>query len=395
MSIGAAAQTTQDSQQRRLAWDQEVQPLRVALFTDTYEQTNGVTRTLSRLLHHCTGLGFTVHIYTYGREGAEDVGDRSKVFRYAPLLPIEYYPDMHFDVAIANARLARRFRSYDYDVVHLATPGSMGLIGYELARQRALPLLGSYHTHVADYVRARVRVKFLGDQFAALTWSYLRWFYNQCEIVLAPSRPVKAKLEEHLRVPVALFPRGVDTDVFHPRYAEPHEKTRVLYVGRLAEEKNLEMLVAAFRALDEDAVLQIVGDGPLYSELRALAGGKVQVLGPRYGEELSRVYASADVFAFPSLTDTFGIVVLEAMSSELPAVVMNEGGPKDIVTDGHDGFVVSDREMMTDRLRLLIRDAELRRAIGKRARQTAEARSWDAAFEDLLDSYRQVAAHAT
>ena len=98
------------------------------------------------------------------------------------------------------------------------------------------------------------------------------------------------------------------------------------------------------------------------------------------------------MFAFPSLTDTFGIVVLEAMGSELPAVVMDEGGPTDIVTDGHDGFVVSDKEMMKDRLRLLIRDGELRRVMGKRARQTAEARSWNAAFEDLLDSYRQVVA---
>lgn len=367
--------------------------MRIALFTDTYEQTNGVARTLARLLSHCCGVDHRIDIYTYGPEGTEVTPGGSRIYRYCPLLPIEYYPEMAFDVAVTNTRLVRQFRSTSYDLVHLATPGSMGLIGYELARQKRLPVLGSYHTQVADYVRVRARI--LKNQLWSLAWSYMRWFYNKCSLVLAPSRPVKSELEKHLNVPVGLFPRGVDTDVFHPRFAEAHTDSRVLYVGRLAEEKNLPMLIEAFREIPEPATLQIVGDGPLYPALKAGEDERVRVLGAKYGEELSRIYASADMFAFPSLTDTFGIVVLEAFSSELPCVVMNEGGPRDIVTDGHDGFVCDSKETMKQRLRQLIADEHLRAEMGRRARQTAERRSWEAAFADLFDSYQVVAHEAS
>jgi len=362
--------------------------MRIALFTDTFEQTNGIARTLARFLSHCPKVGHTVDIYTYGTEGVEDVIGGSRVYRYSPRLPIRYYPEMSFDVALTNARLVRQFHSQQYQVVHLATPGSMGLIGHELARQSRLPVLGSYHTQVADYVRVRARI--LKPQLWSLTWSYLRWFYNKCSLVLAPSRAVKAELEEHLSVPVALYPHGVDTDIFHPMYAEAHDDTRVLYVGRLAQEKNLPMLLDAFCSIPERAVLQIVGDGPLYPAFKRLNDPRIEVLGARYGQELSRIYASADIFAFPSMTDTFGLVVLEALSSELPCVVMDSGGPKDLVTDGLDGFVVSGRDTMHERLRQLIMDQRLRRQMGLNARLTAKGRSWEAAFGDLIASYTTI-----
>jgi glycosyltransferase involved in cell wall biosynthesis len=369
--------------------------VRIALFTDTFEQTNGVARTLARLLNHCCTVDYSIDIYTYGDEGVQKLPGGSTVYRYCPTLPISYYPDLAFDVAVTNPRLVQQFRGKRYDLVHLATPGSMGLIGYELARQKRLPILGSYHTQVADYVRVRARI--LKNQLWSLAWSYVRWFYNKCSLVLAPSYPVKTELEKHLAVPVGLFPRGVDTEVFHPRFGEPdHDRPpRILYVGRLAAEKNLQMLIDVFREIPEAAVLQIVGDGPLYPALKLQEDERIEVPGAKYGEELSRIYASSDIFAFPSLTDTFGIVVLEALSSELPCVVMNQGGPKEIVTDGHDGFVAGSPDGMRERLRQLIADERLRREMGLRARRSAESRSWEAAFADLFASYSLVTREAS
>jgi glycosyltransferase involved in cell wall biosynthesis len=251
-------------------------------------------------------------------------------------------------------------------------------------------MIGTYHTSLPAYVKARAKV--FANQWCSITWSYVKWFYGKCKLVLAPSDSIKSELERYLSVPIGIFSRGVDTDVFAPAYRkrDGSELPHILYVGRLAPEKNIEMLVDAFGEIETDAVLQIVGEGPLYDALRNTGSDRVEVLGLKRGEELSTVYASADVFAYPSRTDTFGNAVLEAMSSGLPAVVMNEGGPKEIVTDKHDGFVVTDRQSMVHRLRQLATDTELRRKMSKNARETAESRSWDKAFGHLFDSYRNV-----
>ena len=364
--------------------------MRIALFTDTFGQINGVTRTLYRLVRHQPKGDIEIDLYTYGDREEQEQMPTGRIYRFAPALPIHYYPGMPFDGALGNFRVLNAFRANRYDVVHVATPGSMGICGIALAQQYHIPMIGTYHTSLPAYVKARARV--FADQLCSLTWSYVKWFYGRCRLVLAPSDSIKSELERHMRVPIGIFSRGVDTELFAPSYRRRNdgEPARILYVGRLAPEKNIQMLAQAFGQMEQDAVLQIVGEGPLYDCLRRSRDQRVQVLGLMHGEELSTTYASADVFAYPSRTDTFGNAVLEAMSSGLPAIVMDEGGPKEIVTDGHDGFVVSDAQTMRQRLAQLVSDDDLRNRMARNARATAEARSWDAAFGHLFESYRRV-----
>lgn len=364
--------------------------MRIALFTDTFGQTNGVTRTLYRLVRHQPRDDIEIDLYTYGAREEQEQMATGRIYRFAPALPIHYYPGMPFDGALGNFRVLSAFRASRYDVVHVATPGSMGICGIALAGQYRIPMIGTYHTSLPAYVRARARL--FADQLCSLTWSYVKWFYGRCRLVLAPSISIKSELERHLRVPIGIFSRGVDTELFAPswRRRDDDGPPRILYVGRLAPEKNIEMLVEAFGRMRQEALLQIVGEGPLHDSLRRSRDERVRALGLMHGQELSTTYASADVFAYPSRTDTFGNAVLEAMSSGLPAVVMDEGGPKEIVTDGHDGFVVSDADTMRQRLEQLISDERLRRRMGRNARATAEARSWDKAFRHLFEAYRRV-----
>ena len=237
-----------------------------------------------------------------------------------------------------------------FDAIHVSTPGPMGLLGLLAARQRGIPVCGTYHTDFPRYAG-----ELTGDPAAvALGWRFMRWFYGQLDRVAAPTESVKRELAANgldaarLRV----VGRGVDTARFHPGYRDAawraqHGQGRslvLLYVGRLSREKNLQVLAVAFQRLmptRPDVALVLVGDGPFRGELeRMLHGTPATFTGVLAGEALARAYASSDLFVFPSKTDTFGRVVLEAQASGLPVIVSDEGGPKDAMQEGRTGVVV-------------------------------------------------------
>ena len=187
---------------------------------------------------------------------------------------------------------------------------------------------------------------------------------------------------------MGVFSRGVDARRFSPEHRRESSGTTVLYVGRVSVEKNLPLLARIFRR-HGDARLQVVGDGPFRRRMGQEAPA-ANFTGFLTGLELSRAYASADLFAFPSETDTFGNVVLEAMSSGLPVVVTDKMGPRELVDHGSNGFVASNDREFESCLNRLIRDPELRRRMGARSRQMALERTWDAVFGSLFDCYREV-----
>jgi glycosyltransferase involved in cell wall biosynthesis len=238
-----------------------------------------------------------------------------------------------------------------FDVIHLSTPGPMGLLGLLAARHRGLPVCGTYHTDFPGYARV-----LSGDpDMEEVGWKFMRWFYGQLDRVAAPTESIRRTLIDHGMNPARLdvVGRGVKTDDFTPALRDPawreqwggDHPLKLLYVGRVSKEKNLETLTAAFRRLvptRPDLCLVVVGDGPYREEMEAsLAGLPAYFTGTLNGEDLARAYASCDLFVFPSKTDTFGRVVLEAQASGLPVIVSDEGGPRDAMVDQQTGVVVS------------------------------------------------------
>ncbi len=283
----------------------------------------------------------------------------------------------------------------NFSEIIISTPGPMGLIGLAAGRLLGLKVTGIYHTDFPQYVRA-----FTDDlNMEGMAWRFMHWFFNQMDQIFVPSRYYQNQLTEYgfdakkLRV----MPRGVDMNRFSPDYRDetfwkPFDLEgdfTFLYVGRVSQEKNLEALLDAFLGLREKGVnanLVIVGNGPQQNELKRKYHQKeILFTGYLTGSRLAAAYASADAFVFPSTSDTFGNVVLEAQASGLPAVVTDRGGPQEIIVSGETGFVVDlERpDALTDAMITLADDPELCRQMRDRAIEHARRSGWDQVFESF------------
>ena len=330
------------------------------------------------------------------------VPTRSNIYNFAPLVAgaIPKYENLEL-VLPPLTKILRHLDKHQPDVIHISTPGPMGLIGYIAARMLRVPVLGVYHTDFPAYIDQ------LFDDHA-MTWTtrqYMTWFYRPFKAIFTRSTDYADRLVS-LGLPrermTALAP-GVDTKVFDRRFrdrsiwsryaatAGGDAIVRVLYVGRVSVEKNLPLLntvwkraTAKLRGAGARAQLVIVGDGPYRETMeRELEGTGAVFLGFRHAEELSALYASSDLFVFPSVTDTLGQVVMESQASGLPVLVSDVGGPKEVVDDGRTGFVLpADRpDLWVDQIVSLVTDAERRRAMGEAAFDAMQAMSIERSFE--------------
>jgi glycosyltransferase involved in cell wall biosynthesis len=290
-----------------------------------------------------------------------------------------------------------RRRHFTPSVVHLHSPCTLGLAGQVLARKFGVPVVATYHTHFPSYL------KYHGAASLEPTVrSYLRYFYNRCDAVIAPSKTLAEELRADGIENVVHLPHGVNTQAFHPTFRshqwrqriageDAHRKKILLYVGRFVWEKNLQMLVEAGQSLlreRSDVALAIVGTGPAEHELRTLLP-EAHFLGFQTGHALSESYASSDIFVFPSDTETFGNVTLEALASGLPAVVANAGGSGDLVQTGVNGFTLAphDSAAWTSALTSLLDDEDLLQQMHFAAYCTAQAYSWDVVLTELQELY--------
>ena len=369
---------------------------RVGHFTDTFFEINGVAKTLQRSVRLARANGKQLTILTSHPE-APGCDKDSGICNFQPVGVYELpeYPELKVFYPPVLEMLDYAYQQ-NFTHLHTATPGPIGLAALLTARILKLPLYGTYHTQIPQYVGKLTDDTAMED----LTWKYILWYYNQCDVTYAPSQSTADELIAH-GLPahkVRVYPRGVDTVLFTPgrrngflkRFTR-REGLKLLYVGRISKEKNLDLLADAFERLHRehpDVTLVLAGDGPYRAELeRRLAQTPTIFPGYVQGEELAALYASSDLFVFPSRTDTFGNVVLEAQASGIPAIVTNEGGPQENVLHGRTGFVVDAErpEELLNALCDLVADPARLRAMGVAARESMEERSFERAFMDTWD----------
>jgi glycosyltransferase involved in cell wall biosynthesis len=378
---------------------------RRAWLTDTFEEMNGVShsvRTLARLAHE-QGRPITVFTcldqtpeVTYPLRNHAPVGVihlpeyPSLALRYPPVLNI-----LH------------DLEEGGYDELIISTPGPLGLCGLLAARLLGIPAKGIYHTDFPRYFEIFTEDTAMGD----LATRAMRAFYGRMDRVYAPSQTYVRALEEMGLPPdnLALMTRGVDARLFHPGRRDPEfwdrhglrPGFRHLYVGRISAEKNLEALFAAMMLLEAEGGhgdLGVVGDGPHLDEYRRRYEKcrSIHFVGRLLGEELATAYASADALVFPSRTDTFGNVVLEAHAAGLPALVSDTGGPREIVTRHASGLVVDTTrpEALARGMRRLAHEPELHARLREGALRCAMESRWEKALDELCGSVRPAPACA-
>ncbi|WP_024510477.1 glycosyltransferase family 1 protein [Bradyrhizobium sp. ARR65] len=295
--------------------------MRILVATDAWHpQVNGVVRTLTMMAEATRSLGVEVDFLT------------PETFR---TFALPSYRDLR--VALPRpAKVAALVAASRPDSIHIATEGPIGVLVRRYCRKHGLPFTTSFHTRFPEYVSARAPVPV--SWVESWVWASLRWFHGPSRAVMAATPALASELRERGFRNVVLWPRGVDTNLFHPRDVDLCQPRPVfLCVGRVAVEKNLE----AFLELDLPGTKVIVGDGPARLMLEQKYPQAV-FLGALEGERLAEVYAAADVFVFPSRTDTFGLVLLEALASGLPIAAFPVSGPRDVIGDAPVGVLADD-----------------------------------------------------
>jgi len=325
---------------------------RVALVTDAWKpQVNGVVTTWTHVRSDVEATGRTMDVIHPG------------TFR---TIPCPRYPEIRLAL-FPDREVDRRLTELSPDAVHIATEGPLGLAARRWCVRNGAQYTTSFHTQFPAYLFAYARIH------PRWTHRALRWFHGRGAATLVPTRSVQRELEAHGYRNVRLWTRGVDTELFKPRPRRKDVARPVqLYVGRVTREKNLR----AFLELNVPGTRCVVGEGPELAALRRKFPD-VQFLGYRHGEELARIYADADVFVFPSRTDTFGLVMLEAMACGVPVAAFPVTGPIDVVSEGVSGCLHEDLEQAVVSALRLCPDA---------CRAYAETFSWQRCADLFLAS---------
>jgi glycosyltransferase involved in cell wall biosynthesis len=364
--------------------------LHVAVVTETYPpEVNGVALTLARLVGGLRSRGHTVQLIRprqFRREIAAHGPGFSEIL--TPGIPIPGYPGLRFGLPV-HRTLRRLWSPNPPDIVHIATEGPLGAAAAGAARALNLPVSSGFHTNFDAYSR-HYRLGWL----RGLVTRHLRRFHNRTDLTLVPTHHLAQQLAKDGYRNVHVLARGVDVHLFNPgrrstelrrSWGATDDTLVVAYVGRMAPEKNLSLVSEAFSAITvrhADAKLLFVGDGPSLASLRSRHPGQVFV-GTRRGEDLAAHYASADMFLFPSLTETFGNVVPEAMASGLCVVAFDCAAAADLINDAENGITVhpEDPQAFIASARYLAHDREMLAHLGSRAATSLDHMDWERIHE--------------
>ncbi|HES76763.1 MAG TPA: glycosyltransferase family 1 protein [bacterium] len=370
--------------------------MRIAIVTETYApDLNGVARTLVALVGELRRLGHEVSLVRPTPRGT-DVPRESGEVRVTGMA-IPGYSAMQFGFP-AGGMLRELWNKERPDVVHIDTEGPLGYSALNAARALNLPVTSSLHTHFHVYMR-HYGLPWLG----APALAYLRHFHNSTAFTLIPTEDQREQLAADGLQKLKVLGRGVDADLFHPKRRNPALRAEwgvaddapvALYVGRLAAEKNLQLFIRSVHAMREvqpSLRAVVVGSGPLEHDLRRDHPDMI-FSGARVGEDLAEHYASADCFVFPSLSETFGNVLLEAMASGLAPLAFDYAAARHLFVDAENGLVarVGDEQHFIEQAKRLASSPEWAQTLGVAARQRAETQTWSMIAQQLEAMWREI-----
>ena len=359
-----------------------------AWFTDTLEDVNGVATTIRKMTAAGAAAGKELIVVTSRNElEIDDI----PIQNFKPIgefeLPEYELQKLSFPPILQMLDYIQREK---FTEIIISTPGPIGITALLAAKMLNLPTSGIYHTDFPQYIRILTEDSFL----ESVAWRYMHWFYGQLDTVFVNSEEYRQSWIKRGFEPAKLkiLPRGLDTELFHPKrrdprfwdkFGETNGAVRLLYVGRVSREKDLDVLAAAYRQLRDEKLpvqLFVVGHGP-YSETLSETLPDARFTGYLKGKQLAAAYASSDIFVFPSTTDTFGNVIIEAQASGLPVIVSDSGGPKELV-DETTGLVTKshDAEDLARAIRTLVNDPQRRQQMASKARENVINRTWPSAF---------------
>lgn len=359
--------------------------MKIAFFAGTLnEHQDGVTRVLHRHIRYYKRLGYEMHFFTPSYNEGNKLENVTKIGS----IPFPLYSDYKLSLPLKK-KITRAIMNLSPDLIFLHSPCTLGLTATKVAQELKIPAVAEYHTHFPTYL-TYYKIAFL----ERYVWKYMRYLYSKCEIVFVPSKSVERHLNENGINNTLYIPHGVDTDVFNPNHANPELKSQlgidkkkiVLFVGRIVKEKNLDILVEAVEKLErrKDFVLVVAGGGPYLKYYQSKTKNAI-FLGHLNTKELAQVYATSDIFVFPSVTETFGNVILEAMACGLPPIVANSYGASELISNFENGVLVAPNSAddLANHIQLLLDDETLRNELAENAYKLALNYSW----ENILNIY--------
>jgi len=370
--------------------------MRIAYFTDTYSpEINGVTNTLSKLGTYLDSLHIRQLVIApdYDGKNPEIDSEFRKICRFKGIsVSLSPKSRIAFPAFWEIDRLCDNFQP---DIIHVTTELGIGFRGMRYALSKNIPLVMSFHTDYCKYLKYH-NLEFIQP----LLENYLAWFYGFSDCTLAPSQNTLKELFHKGYCNLELWSRGIDGVCFNPEYRNENfrktagdDKFIFLYVGRLSAEKNLDMLLNAASEIERRfpgrAAFVFTGDGPYAEIIQSSSLPNIIFTGFKKDGELSQIYASADCFAFPSGTETFGNVVLEAMASGLPVAGIASGGVTDFLFHNYNSLLCApdDAAAFTDNLVSIMKNKDLRLRLANNARKTALSRDWNKIFDGLVNVY--------
>lgn len=373
---------------------------RVGVFVDGLDAVHGVA-TMYENLQDLTPEGSGRLTLVRCSDTGDDISDdKTRSVRALTSLSVPLYDGLELGVP-SLLEVMELIAAEEYRVLHVATPGPLGLAALISGLILGLPVVGAYHTEFGAYARALTNDPLVAEVVEVA----VRVFYERCSAVAVPSQATALALRNRgYRIEnFEVLKNGVDGELFHPGRRDPALREKLgggkqllLYAGRVSREKDLDMLADGYLKLRDrrrDVHLVIAGDGPYRDQLEARLGGAATFTGFVRGEELARLFASCDVFVFPSTTDTLGRAVAEAQASGLPAIVCGAGGPRECIEPGESGFVApaGDEEEFFAKVESLLDDRALRERMGRAAREVARDMSWESVMEGLVELHSRLA----